>query len=82
MRVTGAPVGRGRIEAIGPGGAETRADLRRAGSFRLTRLLPGRWRLTVTAPGFRHTEAEVDVPPSVNLGEASVSNLRVEVEPG
>ena len=56
--------------------------LRRAGSFRLTRLLPGRWRLTVTAPGFRHTEAEVDVPPSVNLGEASVSNLRVEVEPG
>jgi hypothetical protein len=82
VRITGAPVARGRVEAIGPGGVEARADLRRAGSFRLTRLLPGRWRLTVTAPGFRHTEAEVDVPASVNLGEASVSNLRVEVEPG
>ena len=49
-RVTGAIVGRGRVEAVGPGGAESRAEVRR-GTFRLTRLVPGRWRLTVTAPG-------------------------------
>jgi protocatechuate 3,4-dioxygenase beta subunit len=82
VRITGAPVGRGRIDAIGPGGAETRAELGRGGSFRLKRLLPGRWRLTVTAPGFRQGVAEVDVPASVTLGDASVSNLRVEIEPG
>jgi hypothetical protein len=82
VRITGAPVARGRIEAIGPGGAAIRAELRRTGSFQLTRLLPGRWRLTVTAPGFRQTETEIDVPPSVNLGEASISSLRLEVEPG
>ncbi len=81
-RITGAAVARGRVEAVGPGGIETSAELRRPGSFRLTRLVPGRWRLTVTAPGYRVTEQEIDVPASVNLGEASVPNLRVEVEPG
>jgi hypothetical protein len=81
-RITGAVVGRGRVEAIGPGGVETRAELRRAGTFRLTRLVPGRWRLTVTAPGYRVTQQELEVPASTTLGEASVSNLRVEVEPG
>jgi hypothetical protein len=70
------------VDAVGPGGVEARAELRRAGSFRLTRLVPGRWRLTVTAPGYGVTEQEIDVPASVNLGETSVPNLRVEVEPG
>jgi hypothetical protein len=82
VRYSGAAVARGRVDAVGPGGVETRAELRRAGSFRLTRLVPGRWRLTVTAPGYGVTEQEVDVPASVNLGETSVPNLRVEVEPG
>jgi hypothetical protein len=81
-RVTGAAIARGHVEAVGPDGAASRAELRRTGSFRLTRLRPGRWRLTVTAPGYRATEQEIDVPPSVNLGEASVSDLRLEVEPG
>ena len=79
-KTTGAAVARGRLEAIGPGGAKASADLRRDGTFRLLRLVPGRWRLTVVATGFRSAEQELEVPASSNLGEASIRDLRVELD--
>ncbi len=80
-RATGAAVVRGRVEAAGPDGARASADLQRSGGFRLPRLIPGHWRLIVSAPGFRPTAQELDVPPSVNLGEMSIRELRVELDP-
>jgi len=79
-KTTGAAVARGRLEAVGPGGAKATADVRRDGSFRLLRLVPGHWRLTVVAAGYRNAEQELEVPPSSNLGEASIRDLRVEME--
>ena len=79
-KTTGAAVARGRLEAIGPGGAKASADVRRDGTFRLLRLVPGRWRLTVVSTGFRSAEQELEVPASSNLGEASIRGLRVELE--
>ena len=80
-RATGAAVTRGRVEAAGPDGAKASAELQRSGSFRLPRLTPGRWRLTVSAPGFHPTDKELDVPPSASLGEPSVRDLRVDLDP-
>jgi hypothetical protein len=80
-RATGAEVPRAHVEAIGPAGAKAAADARKAGSFRLTRLVPGHWRLTVVAPGFRTVEREVDVAAAVSLGEPSVRDLRVDLDP-
>jgi hypothetical protein len=79
-RATGAVVIRGRVEAAGPDGARVTAEIQRAGSFRLSRLVPGHWRLTVSAPGFRAADRDLDVPPSTNLGEPSVRDLRVELD--
>ena len=80
-RATGAAVTRGRVDAAGPEGARASAELQRAGAFRLPRLAPGRWRLTVSAPGFHPSERELDVPPSTSLGEPSVRDLRVDLDP-
>ncbi len=80
-RATGAAVTRGRVEAAGPDGAKASAELQRAGAFRLPRLAPGRWRLTVSAPGFHAVDQELDVPPSTSLGEPSVRDLRVDLDP-
>ena len=79
-KTTGAAVARGRLEAIGPGGAKATADVRRDGTFRLLRLVPGHWRLTFVAAGFRNAEQELEVPASSNLGEASIRDLRVELD--
>jgi hypothetical protein len=79
-RGSGAAVTRGRVEATGPDGAKASAEIQRAGSFRLPRLVPGHWRLTVSAPGFRAADQDLDVPPSPNLGEPSVRDLRVELD--
>ena len=81
-RATGAVVARGRVEANGPDGAKATAEIQRAGSFRLPRLVPGHWRLTVSAPGFHPTDQELDVPPSTSLGEPSVRDLRVNLDGG
>src|SRR5579871_216688 len=80
-RASGAAVTRGRVEASGPEGAHASADLQRAGSFRLPRLAPGHWRLTVSAPGFHPADQELDVPASATIGEPSVRDLRVELDP-
>ncbi len=80
-RATGAPVTRGRVAAAGPDGAKASAELQRGGAFRLPRLEPGHWRLSVSAPGYHPTEQELDVPPSPSLGEPSVDDLRVELDP-
>jgi hypothetical protein len=47
----------------------------------LPRLLPGRWRVTASAPGFRPADREVDVPASPALGDPSVRDLRLELDP-
>jgi hypothetical protein len=80
-RATGAEVARAHVEAVGPAGARAAAAVRKSGSFRLTRLVPGHWRLTVAAPGFRTVEREVDVAAAVSLGEPSVRDLRVDLDP-
>ncbi|HEY4394634.1 MAG TPA: carboxypeptidase-like regulatory domain-containing protein, partial [Polyangia bacterium] len=79
-RATGAAVTRGRVEAAGPDGVKVTAEIQRAGSFRLPRLAPGHWRLSVSAPGFRAVDQDLDVPPSSTLGEPSVPDLRVELD--
>jgi hypothetical protein len=86
--VTGAPVTRFRIDAAGPDGRTAAATATRGkggkppgdGGFTLARLVPGRWRLTVAASGFRATEREVLVPASSTLGQPSVVDLRIELE--
>jgi len=79
-KASGAAIARGRLEAVGPGGAKATADVRRDGTFKLLRLIPGHWRLTVVATGYRNAEQELDVPPSSALGEASIRDLRVELD--
>lgn len=80
-RASGAAVTRGRVEASGPDGATASAEIQRAGAFRLPRLAPGHWRITVSAPGFHAANQELDVPPSESLGEPSVRDVRVELDP-
>ena len=79
-RATGAPVTRGRVDAAGPDGAKVTAEIQHAGAFRLPRLAPGHWRLTVSAPGFHAADQELEVPPSGSLGEPSVRDLRIELD--
>jgi protocatechuate 3,4-dioxygenase beta subunit len=79
-KTTGASIARGRLEAVGPGGAKATADVRKDGTFRLLRLVPGHWRLTVVATGYHSAEKELEVPASSNLGEASIRDLRLELE--
>jgi hypothetical protein len=69
------------VEAAGPEGAHASAEIQRAGAFRLPRLVPGHWRLTVSAPGFHPADQELDVPASSAIGEPSVRDLRVELDP-
>jgi hypothetical protein len=80
-RATGAAIARARVDAVGPGGAKAAAEIKKTGAFRLMRLVPGRWRLTVVAPGFRAAEQELDVAASVSLGEPSLRDVRVELDP-
>jgi hypothetical protein len=84
-RATGAVVPRWRLEATGPDGQRASAAGQRSkkggGAFRLTRLRPGHWTLTASAPGYRAATNELDVAPSPILGETSVRGLRLELEP-
>jgi hypothetical protein len=77
----GAPIARFRVEASGPGGRTVTAARGKQGAFTLAHLLPGRWRLVASAPGFVTAEREVDVPRSPALGEPSVRDLRLELQP-
>jgi hypothetical protein len=76
----GAPVARARVEALGPDGRTAAATPRKGGAFVLPRLLPGRWRLTASAPGFRPADSDIDVPASPALGDPSVRDLRLELD--
>jgi hypothetical protein len=78
--VTGAPVAKARVEAAGPDGQRVSAVGGKAGTFRLLRLRPGRWTLTVSAPGFRAATKDVDVPAAEILGETSARGVRVEID--
>jgi protocatechuate 3,4-dioxygenase beta subunit len=78
-KVTGAVISTYRIEARGPDGRTAGATRRNGSGFVLPRLLPGRWTLSVRAPGYGPTEQTVDVPMATTLGETSVRDLRVEL---
>jgi len=78
-KVTGAVIARYRVEALGPDG-RTAGGAPKAGAFSLSRLVPGRWTITVQAPGYKAGEQSVEVPPSTTLGEPSVRDVRVELE--
>jgi hypothetical protein len=82
--VTGASVPHATIEGLGPDGRRVMAsgaDRRKgSGAFRLLRLRPGPWTLTVKAPGYRASVRDVDVPASPILGETSVRGLRLELD--
>jgi hypothetical protein len=78
--VTGAPVAKARVDGVGPDGQRVSGVSGKAGGFRLLRLRPGRWTLSVNAPGFRGATREVDVPAAEIVGETSVRGVRVEVD--
>ena len=78
---TGALVPRARIEATGPDGATAVADTKGTGTFRLLHLAPGSWRIRASAPRMRAAEQEVDVPASATLGEPSVRDIRIDLDP-
>jgi protocatechuate 3,4-dioxygenase beta subunit len=78
-KVTGAVISTYRIEARGPDGRLAGATRKNGAGFMLSRLLPGRWTLSVRAPGYGATEQIVDVPTAAALGEASIRDLRVEL---
>jgi hypothetical protein len=78
-KVTGAVISTYRIEARGPDGRTAGATRRNGSGFALSRLLPGRWTLSVRAPGYGTAERTVDVPTASALGETSVRDLRVEL---
>jgi len=80
-RATGALALHARIEASGPEGATASADTRGTGTFRLLKLAPGAWRLRVSAPRMRSAEQQIDVPSSPTMGEPSVRDLRIDLDP-
>ncbi|MFL5303921.1 MAG: carboxypeptidase regulatory-like domain-containing protein [Polyangia bacterium] len=80
-RTTGALVPHARLEASGPDGATAAADTKTTGAFRLLHLAPGAWRIRASAPKMRPAEQQVDVPASPTLGEPSVRNLRIDLDP-
>src|SRR4029077_5300060 len=80
-RARGAAVSGARVDAGGPGGAKAAAEIKKTGTFRLMRLVPGRWRLTVVAPGFRAADEDLDGAAGVSLGEPSLRDVRVELDP-
>ena len=86
---SGARVAGATVEAQGDGSSITRtATTDGEGSFRLEGLLPGRYRVMVTASGFAQAAADVDVPVSnvrainVTLKPASArETVRVQGSP-
>ncbi|HVY39383.1 MAG TPA: carboxypeptidase regulatory-like domain-containing protein, partial [Polyangia bacterium] len=80
-RATGALVPHARVEASGPDGATAAADTKATGTFRLLHLAPGAWRIRASAPRMRPAEQQVDVPASATVGEPSVRNVRIDLDP-
>jgi hypothetical protein len=80
-RATGALALHARVDATGPDGATAAADTRGTGTFRLLKLAPGTWRIRVSAPRMRAAEQQIDVPPSPTIGEPSVRDLRIDLDP-
>jgi hypothetical protein len=78
-KVTGAVIANYQLEAQGPAGADAPPSRKKGAGFVITPLTPGQWKLAVRAPGFAPGEHTVQVPPSSNLGETSVRDLRIEL---
>ena len=91
-RISGGLIREYELSARGPTGAEARFTSREpnrngkggnpTGQFSLGRLVPGRWTLHVTAPGYRGGERVLDVPAAATPGEVSRGEVRIELEPG
>ena len=88
-RVTGAPVPRFEVEAVGPNSgmarypaAGRRADGHRGDPFRfhLGPLAPGEWTIRARAPGYAPVERRVQVPAAGTIGEPSVQDLRLDLD--
>ncbi|HXI56019.1 MAG TPA: carboxypeptidase-like regulatory domain-containing protein [Polyangia bacterium] len=79
-RESGAAIGKFRVEARGPDGRSAVGTRRKGGAFTVAPLVPGRWTVTVDAPGYEPRETIVDVPPSPTLGEVSVRERRIELQ--
>jgi hypothetical protein len=87
-RITGAPVPGFQIDAHGPDGAVARfpeGAVNRRGTwgplrFSLRRLAPGRWTLRVRASGYAPIEHTVEIVSASTPGEASLRDLRLELE--
>ncbi len=80
-RATGALALHARVDATGPDGATASADTRGTGTFRLLKLAPGAWHIRVSAPRMRAAEQQLDVPPSPTMGEPSVRDVRIDLDP-
>jgi carboxypeptidase family protein len=88
-RVTGGPVPRFEVEAVGPNGGTAQypgggrhAEGRRPDPFhfRLGPLAPGDWTIRARAPGYAPVERQVQVPAAGTIGEPSVRDLRLELD--
>jgi protocatechuate 3,4-dioxygenase beta subunit len=80
-QVTGAVITSYRVEARGPQERIASPARKNGSGFVLSALLPGRWSLSVHAPGYRPSDQAVEVAASSGLGEPSVRGLRIELEP-
>jgi protocatechuate 3,4-dioxygenase beta subunit len=80
-RESGAAIGKFRVEARGPDGRSAVGTRRKGGAFTVAPLVPGRWTVTVDAPGYEPRDTLVDVPPSNTLGEISVRDRRIDLQP-
>jgi protocatechuate 3,4-dioxygenase beta subunit len=70
------------IDARGPGGrsADTTSDDK--GFFKLGPLKPGKWKIEIKQPGYLALTKDVDVPVSRAPGEASLRDVRLELQRG
>ena len=78
---TGAAVTKFHVSARGPEGNTATGTTRKGGAFWLSALAPGHWTVTVDAPGYESTDSAVDVPASSALGEPSVRDHRIDLQP-
>jgi hypothetical protein len=70
------------VIASGPGGARVETAVDPSGKMTIAPLLPGRWVLTVTQPGYLPLELGRDVPAGDRIGAVTVDDVHLELERG
>jgi protocatechuate 3,4-dioxygenase beta subunit len=78
---TGGPMLSFTLRARGPAGAEVTRSFEK-GDFALVPIVPGRWTVTVEAPGYATRVVAFDVPPAREPRQASLSDVRIELRQG